>query len=599
MFALGPALLALHPADGGHRGVPQGEVRRQARHPRGQPRRAARRLQLRRDDRGLRGRLRGRPGHDAGRAPTATSPATSRCPTASSPPRTAPACRSCLGSYPITPASDILHTLAGLKRFGVTTLQAEDEIAGVGAALGAAFGGALGVTTTSGPGPRAQGRDDRPGGVARAAAVVSTSSAAARRPACRPRPSRPTCCRRCSAATASRRSPSSRRAPRPTASTPPLEAVRIATTYRTPVCCSPTATSPTAPSRGGCPDVADLPDLRGRVRDRAQRRGRKGQPAFHPYLRDPGDPRPAVGRPRHAGPRAPDRRHREGRRHRQHLLRPRQPRPHDPAAPGQDRRDRRRHRAARGRRPDRRRRRARARLGLDLRPDRARRPPGRAAPAARVAQAHLRHLNPFPANTGEVLRPTSGSRARDEPRPARDAAAGEVPRRRAVAHPGARPAVHGGASSPTSSSRRRRGRRAERRHRRSEPRRPEHRRPRHAASGGTGTACRASADGDRADEEGLHLRPGGALVPRLRRLRDPRRGAGLPARARPQAREHRLRLGHRLLLALPLLPRHLRHALDPRPRPGHRDRPGRVARRTSRSGSSPATATRSRSAATT
>ncbi len=57
-----------------------------------------------------------------------------------------------LGSYPITPASDILHTLAGLKRFGVTTLQAEDEIAGVGAALGASFGGALGVTTTSGPG---------------------------------------------------------------------------------------------------------------------------------------------------------------------------------------------------------------------------------------------------------------------------------------------------------------------------------------------------------------------------------------------------------------------------------------------------------------
>ena len=57
-----------------------------------------------------------------------------------------------LGSYPITPASDILHTLAGLKRFGVTTIQAEDEIAGVGAALGAAFGGAIGVTTTSGPG---------------------------------------------------------------------------------------------------------------------------------------------------------------------------------------------------------------------------------------------------------------------------------------------------------------------------------------------------------------------------------------------------------------------------------------------------------------
>jgi 2-oxoglutarate ferredoxin oxidoreductase subunit alpha len=57
-----------------------------------------------------------------------------------------------LGSYPITPASDILHELAKHKRFGVRTFQAEDEIGGIGAALGASFGGALGVTTTSGPG---------------------------------------------------------------------------------------------------------------------------------------------------------------------------------------------------------------------------------------------------------------------------------------------------------------------------------------------------------------------------------------------------------------------------------------------------------------
>ena len=57
-----------------------------------------------------------------------------------------------LGSYPITPASDILHELSKLKKFGVVTFQAEDEIAGVGAAIGAAYGGALGITTTSGPG---------------------------------------------------------------------------------------------------------------------------------------------------------------------------------------------------------------------------------------------------------------------------------------------------------------------------------------------------------------------------------------------------------------------------------------------------------------
>jgi 2-oxoglutarate ferredoxin oxidoreductase subunit alpha len=54
--------------------------------------------------------------------------------------------------YPITPASDILHQLAEYKRFGVKTLQAEDEIAAIGAAIGASFGGALGVTATSGPG---------------------------------------------------------------------------------------------------------------------------------------------------------------------------------------------------------------------------------------------------------------------------------------------------------------------------------------------------------------------------------------------------------------------------------------------------------------
>ncbi len=57
-----------------------------------------------------------------------------------------------LGSYPITPASDILHELSKHKGFGVTTFQAEDEIAGVGAAIGASFAGQLGVTTTSGPG---------------------------------------------------------------------------------------------------------------------------------------------------------------------------------------------------------------------------------------------------------------------------------------------------------------------------------------------------------------------------------------------------------------------------------------------------------------
>ncbi len=57
-----------------------------------------------------------------------------------------------LGSYPITPATEILQELAKFKNFGVRTFQAEDEIAGIGSALGAAFAGALAITTTSGPG---------------------------------------------------------------------------------------------------------------------------------------------------------------------------------------------------------------------------------------------------------------------------------------------------------------------------------------------------------------------------------------------------------------------------------------------------------------
>src|SRR5919112_2088368 len=57
-----------------------------------------------------------------------------------------------LGTYPITPASDILHELSRHKNFGVRTFQAEDEIAGICAAIGASYGGQLGITTTSGPG---------------------------------------------------------------------------------------------------------------------------------------------------------------------------------------------------------------------------------------------------------------------------------------------------------------------------------------------------------------------------------------------------------------------------------------------------------------
>ena len=67
------------------------------------------------------------------------------------------------GSYPITPASDILHELSKHKNFGVRTFQAEDEIAAVGSAIGASFAGNLAVTGTSGPGLGAEERGDLAG----------------------------------------------------------------------------------------------------------------------------------------------------------------------------------------------------------------------------------------------------------------------------------------------------------------------------------------------------------------------------------------------------------------------------------------------------
>ena len=108
--------------------------------------------------------------------------------------RSCPSCRCSSARYPITPASDILHELSKHKNFGVRTLQAEDEIAGIGAALGAAFGGHLGGDHDQRSRHGPQGRDHGPGREPRAAAArSSTSSGAGRRPACPPRPRRPTC----------------------------------------------------------------------------------------------------------------------------------------------------------------------------------------------------------------------------------------------------------------------------------------------------------------------------------------------------------------------------------------------------------------------
>ncbi len=88
-----------------------------------------------------------RPGHSTG-----TSPATAPPPSASRPWRRLTGRQVFLGSYPITPATEILQEMSYFKEYGVVTYQAEDEIAGIGSAIGASFGGALACTTTSGPG---------------------------------------------------------------------------------------------------------------------------------------------------------------------------------------------------------------------------------------------------------------------------------------------------------------------------------------------------------------------------------------------------------------------------------------------------------------
>ena len=284
-----------------------------------------------------------------------------------------------LGSYPITPASDILHELSQAQ------VLRRHHVPGRGRDRRRRRRDRRVVRRPPrrhhhlGPRHRAEVRGDRPRRDDRAAARRRRRPA--RRPldrACRPRPSRPTCCRRCSAATARRRCRSWRPSPPATASTRPSRPPGSPSPTAPRSCCSPTATSPTAPSRGGSPAVDDLPvidpDFATEKNHTVTDDGRHDVRVLALPARRR-DPRPAVGDPGHRRPRAPHRRPREGRRARQHLLRPRQPRLHGPHPPGQGRPDRRLAAAARGRRPVRRGQGAGPRLGLDLRPDRRRRTP--------------------------------------------------------------------------------------------------------------------------------------------------------------------------------------------------------------------------------
>ncbi len=275
-----------------------------------------------------------------------------------------------LGAYPITPASDILHELSKHKRFGIRTFQAEDEIAGIGAALGRQLRRRARRDHDLRSRDRAQGRDDRAGGVAGAAA--GRRRRAARRPvdraadqdrAVRPaagdvRPQRRGAGADRGAAFA-RRLLRRRARGRPDRAEVPhagVPALRRLPGQRLRAVADPGHRGPARPA--------------GRVRDHDQPHPRRRQRGVLAVPARPGDAGPAVGGAGHGRSRAPHRRHREGRRVGQHLLRPDQPRPHGPHPAGQGRRHRARHRAARGGRPERRGPGARARLGLDVRPDR-------------------------------------------------------------------------------------------------------------------------------------------------------------------------------------------------------------------------------------
>ena len=280
-----------------------------------------------------------------------------------------------LGSYPITPASDILHELAKHKRFGVRTFQAEDEIAAIGAALGASFGGSLAVTTTSGPGMLLKAETIGLAVSVELPLIICDIQRAG------PSTGMPTKTEQADLLQAmfgrNGESPVPIVAPASPADcfNAAIEAARIAVKYRTPVFLLSDGYLANGSEPWRIPDVASLPDLSQEFA--FAQPADLGENGFEPFRRDP----ETLARP-WAVPGTPGLEHRIGGIEKadvtgDDLLRPGQPRPDGPAAPGQDRRDRGRHPAARGGRPGRRRPRARARLGLDAS---ARSAPRRAGP---------------------------------------------------------------------------------------------------------------------------------------------------------------------------------------------------------------------------
>ena len=192
-----------------------------------------------------------------------------------------------LGSYPITPASDILHELSKHKNYGVVTFQAEDEIAGVGAALGAAFGGALGVTTTSGPGLALKSETIGLAVMLELPLIVCDIQRGG------PSTGLPTKTEQSDLLQAmfgrNGEAPVAVLAPRSPADCfdIALEAVRIAVTYRTPVLLLSDGYLANGSEPWPVPDVAALPGIDPAFAAAPNHASASGEPSFWPYLRDP------------------------------------------------------------------------------------------------------------------------------------------------------------------------------------------------------------------------------------------------------------------------------------------------------------------------
>ncbi|AKJ11466.1 2-oxoglutarate ferredoxin oxidoreductase subunit alpha [Streptomyces incarnatus] len=306
-----------------------------------------------------------------------------------------------LGSYPITPASDILHELSKHKNFGVRTFQAEDEIAGIGAALGAAFGGSLAVTTTSGPGVALKSETI---GLAVSLElpllVVDIQRGG-------PSTGLPTKTEQADLLQAmfgrNGEAPVPIVAPRTPADCfeAALEAARIALTYRTPVMLLSDGYLANGSEPWRIPDLEELPDLRVRFAQGPNHTLDDGTAVFWPYKRDP----QTLARP-WAVPGTPGLEHRIGGIEKQDgtgnisydpanhdfMVRTRQAKIDNITVPDIDVDD-----------PTGDARTLVLGWGSTYGPITAAVRRLRAAGDA-IAQAHLRHLNPFPANLGEVLK---------------------------------------------------------------------------------------------------------------------------------------------------------------------------------------------------